>query len=301
MTDGPSAALRRTTVVADDCALAAWSSEASGPPILFVHGYPDTHAVWDLVIDQLATEFRCLTYDVRGAGASDAPASQDGYRLSALRRDVASVIDQLSPDQPVHLVGHDWGSVQGWDAVLHEKSGRIASYTTISGPCLQHAAAFVHSAKHAGWGPRSGGWTKKREALAQAARFWYIYAFQVPKAPEVVVRALTTRLIAATGERGSHFGPTLPQDAVNGLNLYRANFSHSERLAGGPFTQFPVQLIIPLRDRYVTPALTRNVARFASDLTRVEIDAGHWVMQTRPDEVAGLIADFVRAHSARSG
>jgi pimeloyl-ACP methyl ester carboxylesterase len=301
MTDRLRPALRRTTVVVDGCALATWSSEGSGAPILLVHGYPDTHNVWDPIVDRLGAEFRCLTYDVRGAGASDAPSSQDGYRLGVLRHDLTSVIDQLSPHEPVHLVGHDWGSVQSWDAVIREQAGRIASFTTISGPCLQHASAFVQSARQAGWGLHSGGLAKKRAAALQAARLWYVYAFQVPKVPELALRRLSVRLIRSQGHASTHFGPTLPCDSVNGLNLYRANFTHRDPMPGGPYTDLPVQLIVPLRDRYVAPAMTRNVARFASDLTRVEIDAGHWAMRTRPDEISALLADFVRAHRTRPG
>jgi pimeloyl-ACP methyl ester carboxylesterase len=299
MTDGLRPTSRRTTVVAAGCTLAAWSTGTAGPPILFVHGYPDTHGVWDLVTDKLAAEFRCLAYDVRGAGGSDAPAREDDYHLSLLRHDLTRVIDDLSPDQPVHLVGHDWGSIQGWDAVIREQQGRIASFTSISGPCLQHVSAFVKSARHAGWS--SGGWAKKRAAAAQAARLWYVYAFQLPRVPELVLRRLENRLGRARGGDGGHFGPTLGADLAHGLNLYRANFGPSEPMPGGPYTGIPVQLIVPLRDRYVTPALTRNVARFASDLTRVEIDAGHWVMRTHPNEIAGLLADFVRAQRATTG
>ncbi len=275
--------------------MGVWRRGDEGPPIVFVHGFPDTHVVWEPVIDRLSDRFACITYDVRGAGASQAPSSREGYRLSHLVTDLVAVLDSQSPDRPVHLVGHDWGSVQSWDAVVREGSdarleGRIASYTSISGPCLHHADAYVGSAKR-------GDRRRKREALNQLRHSWYVYAFHVPVLPEAFLRTATGRMLRQTGGQPLHFADTLPSDAVNGLELYRANIFHREPVPGGARTRLPVQLIVPLRDPYVTPALLRDVHRFAPDLTKVEIDAGHWVPRSHPDEVAACVAEFVTAHA----
>jgi pimeloyl-ACP methyl ester carboxylesterase len=315
MAERPGSAFRRTSVRSGGVRLAAWSGSGSGPPVLFVHGYPDTHDVWDPILERLTGRYRCLAYDVRGAGSSAAPPGADAYRLHELRADLRAVIDALSPDRPVHLVGHDWGSTLAWDLVIREPrrdSGRathadardpasrlprIASFTSISGPCLHHVSAFTRSAMHGGWGGR-GGLAAKRALVVQAWRSWYVYAFQVPLIPDIAVRRRSARLLRSRGDTGTHFGSTLPDDAVNGLNLYRANVLHREPAPNGANTDVPVQVVVPLRDKYVTPALTENSSRFASNLTRVEIDAGHWVMRSHPDHVAQLIADFVTSTEA---
>ena len=49
------------------------------PAIVLVHGYPDDSSVWDGVRDALARHSRVITFDVRGAGLSDAPADTTGY------------------------------------------------------------------------------------------------------------------------------------------------------------------------------------------------------------------------------
>jgi pimeloyl-ACP methyl ester carboxylesterase len=297
MPDQPSAEALRLTVGSEGLQLAVWRSGAVGAPIVFVHGYPDTHAVWDLVTHRLADRFRCVSYDVRGAGASDVPATREGYRLSFLVADLVTVLDSQFPDEPVHLVGHDWGSIQGWAAVLRARSeprlqGRLASYTTISGPALQHAAAFVAAA-------RRGDWSTKRAALRQLRHSWYVYAFQVPVLPEVVLRRYAEAILRrADPDRGA-FAQTLPSDAVNGLELYRANlFSSRDAVPGGARTTLPVQLVVPGRDAFITAPFAGHVSRFASDLTRVEIDAGHWVPRSHPDELASAIAGFVASHPA---
>ncbi len=93
----------------------------------------------------LASEgFHVVAYDVRGAGASGVPDEQSDYALPVLIEDMAAVITEVTPDAPVHLVGHDWGSIQGWEAVTRTRlAGRIASFTSISGPPLDHAALWA--------------------------------------------------------------------------------------------------------------------------------------------------------------
>src|SRR5689334_4453384 len=88
-----------------------------GPTVVLVHGFPDNQHVWDPVVAMLAPDHHVVTYDVRGAGGSTAPATRSGYRMSKLVGDLAAVIDHVRPDGgPVHLVGHDWGSIQSWAA-----------------------------------------------------------------------------------------------------------------------------------------------------------------------------------------
>jgi pimeloyl-ACP methyl ester carboxylesterase len=270
-----------------------------GPVVVFVHGFPDTHAVWLPVIARLSERFHCIAYDVRGAGESTGPGSTAGYRIDALVSDLVAVIDAISPDRPVHLVGHDWGSVQAWQAVLLAGSdprlkGRLASYTTISGPALAHYALWVRSA---GRGDRH-----RRAAVArQLAHSWYVLAFQVPKLPELALRRVLASPKRTRRVLGSRpLAPTVGSDARNGLGLYRANLRGARGQRHSLRTAVPVQLVVPTRDAFLTPAVYDDLPRFCADLTRVDLDAGHWVQQSHPDEVAGLIAQFVHAHEPPS-
>jgi pimeloyl-ACP methyl ester carboxylesterase len=298
MADAPAPTLTRRTVEGDGLPIAVWETQRTGTTVVLVHGYPDTHVVWNRVVERLGSAFHCVVYDVRGAGDSGVPADRSGYRLEHLRSDLVAVLDAVSPSAPVHLVGHDWGSLQAWDAVVRADSapglaGRIATYTTISGPCLDHVSAWTRAA----W---RGGWTRKREALRQLRHSWYVFAFQVPTLPEIVLRRLNRRLLATRQGGSYHFAATLPDDATRGINLYRANIlTNRQRVPGGPYTDLPVQLVVPLRDRYVTPAFYRDLHRFVPDLTRVDLDAGHWAPYTHADEVARLIAEFAAAHPTR--
>lgn len=311
---GPSTARTAHTISSEGLTLAVWEGPDNGPPVVFVHGYPDSHAGWDPVIDRLVERFHCIAYDVRGAGASDAPTSHADYFTAHLVTDLVAVLDGFAPDRPVHVVGHDWGSTQAWDAVLAEPTdqrltGRIASFSSISGPCLDHIRTFAATA----W---RSGWQLRRKALGQAARSWYVYAFQVPVLPELIMRRLGSRLVAsgrAAGvggadgadpagrvEAAGQFAASLPRDAENGVNLYRANFRRRPRLPAGPRTALPVQLVVPLRDKYVTPALAGTAESFAPDLTRVDLDAGHWVQRSRPGDLAACLDAFITGVEARA-
>ena len=128
----------------DGLRLAVHRHGDDGPVVVAVHGYPDDHRVWDGVAAALSHRFRVVTYDVRGAGASQAPAGREGYDLDLLAADLRAVVDAVSPDEPVHLLAHDWGAIQTWHAVTGTAlEGRVASFTSISGPCLDHVGLFL--------------------------------------------------------------------------------------------------------------------------------------------------------------
>jgi pimeloyl-ACP methyl ester carboxylesterase len=260
----------------------------SGPVVVLVHGFPDNQHVWDRVVPLLTADHRVVTYDVRGAGGSSAPESRSGYRMSKLVGDLAAVIEHVRPDGgPVHVVGHDWGSIQSWSAVMRESSdarltGRISSFTSISGPGLEIYGNFFRD-----------GLTRGRFAAVgrQALQSWYVVAFQAPGLPELIARRFGRRLRTAMARRqkvdGRHWGDTFEDDFRNGLNLYRANGLSFRRGS----TSVPVQLVVPIKDSFLSPAVYADIANFAPDVRRVDVVAGHWVVQSQP----GVIADTVRA------
>ncbi|SNR68336.1 Short-chain dehydrogenase [Haloechinothrix alba] len=265
--------------------------------VLLVHGYPDTHSVWDGVAALLAESFHVVTYDVRGAGRSSAPRASRDYRLDLLAADLFAVADAVCPDEPVHVVAHDWGSIQSWEAVTDPGAERrIASFTSISGPCLDHVGHQVRQ-RLSRPTPRNLG-----KLVSQLLHSWYILLFQLPLLAPAVWRLWLARRWASVLERvegvpptAGHPAPTLRSDAVRGIALYRANMLG--RVGRGPrerSTGIPVQLIQPSGDHYVTEALTEGVERWAPRLWRRTVQAGHWVPLTHPEAVARMATEFIR-------
>jgi pimeloyl-ACP methyl ester carboxylesterase len=268
------------------------------PVVLLVHGYPDTQAVWGPVAERLAARHRVVTYDVRGAGASGAAERTAGYDLAHLVADQHLVVDAVSPGRAVHVVGHDWGSVQTWAAVAGpEAPARYAGFTSISGPSLDHMAAWVRRHRHL----RAAD---LRALLRQARRSWYVAAFHLPGAPRAWGplaprwgRLLERREGVPTD--GAWPAPTLRADGAEGIRLYRANVGRRLARPRPATVEVPVLVIVPERDPFLGPELVEGLEELAPDLRTRPVDAGHWVVRTHPDEVAAWVAEHVAACSPR--
>jgi len=301
----PAAAPRRRTVTSGGIRLAVYEQgDPAHPTVLLVHGYPDTHRVWDDVAEALAADHHVVRYDVRGSGGSERPDRRHGYRLELLADDLSAVVDAVSPDRPVHVVAHDWGSIQSWEAVTRPgATARIASYTTISGPCLDHV----------------GHWARQRmthptprhvaQLLGQAAHSWYIVAFHLPGlAPLGWQHGLADhwdtvlRLLEGVTPRPepARLEPTAADragDAVRGISLYRANMLPRLLRPGQRPTDVPVQAITLTRDHYVSAALTEGLERWAPQLWRRTIPATHWsALLEKGTTVARMVREFVAHH-----
>ncbi len=135
-------------VVTDDDVVLAVESRgvADAPTVVLVHGFPDSSRVWDEVAERLASTFHVVTYDVRGAGRSTAPRHRSGYRLERLADDLVAVADAVSPDAPVHVVGHDWGAIQAFEAATSPAHApRLASFTCVSGASFDHVGRALRA------------------------------------------------------------------------------------------------------------------------------------------------------------
>src|SRR5271156_5545168 len=73
-----------------------------GPTVVLVHGFPDSHVLWDGVVPLLAERFRIIRYDNRGVGLSSVPKPVSAYTMAHFADDFAAVAGELSPGQPVH-------------------------------------------------------------------------------------------------------------------------------------------------------------------------------------------------------
>lgn len=293
---------RSTVAASDGVALAVHTYteiDRRRPTILAIHGYPDNHHVWDGVAESLGprynSECNFVAFDVRGAGESSTPTGCSGYRLPQLVADISAVIDSLGVG-PVHLVAHDWGSIQGWAAVTDDAlMGKVASFTSISGPHLNYAGRFLRSPRT----PRAVA-----DVVRQIVASSYIWFFLCPAVPEAAIRSRATVKVfeaveriggsaAARGRRGAAYRSV--GDYLNGLNLYRANMpgpilSPPEPL---PVTAVPVQVLVARQDHFVTSALQRFTGSIPDHNRIVEIEGGHWAVISHPDVIARLTAEWI--------
>ncbi len=264
------------------------------PTILAVHGYPDNHHVWDGVASELSERYNVVAYDVRGAGESGRPPDRSGYEFPQLVSDIGAVIDSLGVGR-VHLLGHDWGSIQCWAAITDDSvSAKVASFTSISGPHLNYAGKFLRSART----PRAVA-----DVAKQIMASSYIWFFLCPGAPEIAIRTRATVKVFEAVERigrsstrsRRHAAYRSIRDYLNGLNLYRANMP-APMLAPPkqlPQTTVPVQVLVARKDYFVSPALQRFTGSIPARRRIVQIEGGHWVVTSRPDVIARLTSEWV--------
>ncbi len=264
------------------------------PTVVLVHGYPDTKEVWDTVVPLLAERYHVVAYDVRGFGGSGAPRGPKAYDLERLGDDLLAVAGAVAPSKRVHLVGHDWGAIQGWEFATQERfAGTLQSFTTIAGPSLDQVALsarkmLVHPTP-----------AKLAQLARRMRRSWYVLALWTPGVPTLTWRG-------PFGARGWGWflrhverlpggtGPTLSADGRKGANLYRRNIPRRMlRPRRDAIARVPVQLIVPTRDHFISTDYYDEVERYAPQLRRRVIGTRHWVPRARPDLTARWISEFV--------
>lgn len=302
MTDQTPVPDAERTVRSGEFDLAVYEyGDPTAETVVLVHGWPDDHHLWDRVIPLLAGRFHVVAYDTRGHGRSTRTTRTRDYRLDAFAGDFFAVADAVSPGEPVHVLAHDWGSVQMWEAVCDPRAAaHIASFTSVSGPNLDHLGQWMRAklSRGAAWGPFT-------QLLSSA----YTFLFMTPGVPRVVLRPLSAEsvwrrfvgLMNDTEPRNVRLGPNFREDFFAGMRIYRANIVQRMVDPRERRTEVPVQLVIARRDVAVRPAGYSDEARWASRLWRREVAAGHWLPFSHPELLAtatGELVDSITTGSA---
>ncbi len=250
-----------------------------GPPVLLLHGFPDTHEVWcKQVPTLLAAGFRVIAPDLRGCGRTETPAGGPAsYRLATLIADVRALLDALDIEK-VLLVGHDWGAVIGWSFAIANPE-RVLRYAALS---VGHPTAYA------------------RGGLRQKLMGWYVLAFQIRGLAEWLLSrddfALLGRLTRFPQQVPNwrvHLGR--PGRLTAAINYYRANLSLVLPFERGDVT-VPVLGVWSSRDIALVERQMTNSARFCKAGFRYErLDGvGHWMPLEAPEKLNPLLLDFLR-------
>ena len=249
----------------------------SGPPdapaVVLLHGFPQQPFCFDVVASRLnAARLRTLTPTQRGYTPTARPTRRRNYRIAAAAADVVALLDTASLSQ-AHIVGHDWGGNQAW-GMAGWHADRVASLTVLSTP---HPAAFVRSL-----------WTSRQGLLS-----WYMGFFQLPALPESMVRSKLSKSLRDSGlpaDFAERYAEAMaePGALTGALNWYRG-IPFSMRQPFGRIT-VPTSYIWGRHD----VALSRRAVELTADhvvgpYEVVELEAGHWLPETKPDAVADVI------------
>ncbi|WP_205471645.1 alpha/beta fold hydrolase [Nocardioides sp. SYSU D00038] len=152
-----------------------------GDPVVLLHGWPERATTWRSVAPLLhARGLRTYAPDQRGYSPGARPLGRWHYRIGRLTADVVALVEEIG--RPVHLVGHDWGSIVGWHLAA-TRPDLVRSWTAVSVP---HPRAFVRAAV----------------TSSQGLKSWYMGLFQVPLLVDLVGRFAPTLLLRALREGG---------------------------------------------------------------------------------------------------
>jgi pimeloyl-ACP methyl ester carboxylesterase len=98
--------------------LDVWTEgDPASPPIIFLHGFPESHRTWRHQMAGLVDRFWCIAPDQRGYARSSKPPEVRDYMVPKLVADVFALADALGIDR-FTLAAHDWGGAIGWAAAL---------------------------------------------------------------------------------------------------------------------------------------------------------------------------------------
>jgi pimeloyl-ACP methyl ester carboxylesterase len=301
-----------------------------GPLVIFVHGWPESWYSWRRQMPALAAAgYRVVAPDMRGYGGSDKPGPVDDYDIRHTTGDLAGLVDALGETSAI-LVGHDWGAIVCWNAMLLHPQ-KFSALAAMSVPFGGRAA-----------GPPIEGMKARFKD-----NFYYILYFQQPGAAEAEFdanpRAILSRLYTSpdtpteppkvTDPKMSAGGwidrlgapkalpPWLSQADLDyyvaefkragfrgGINYYRnfdRNWQITPQLAGAKISQ-PVIFLAGEKDIVIAgaraEALSATMKRVCEDFRGVVLfpGAGHWVQQERSPEVNRTLVDFVKSVSGKA-
>ena len=256
--------------------------EGHGPPVLLLHGFPDSSALWRNQIPALlGAGFRVVAPDLRGYGDSDKPQEVEGYRLPLVASEIVNLLDTLEIER-AHVVGHDWGAGLAWiiAALFPNRIDRLAAL----------------SVGHPG--------TNLPRTIEQRERSWYMLLFQFTGIAEELLQRNDWRLMReftrGEGDMERYLTDLARPGALTAsLNLYRANMHPGRELEPPrpvPSVAAPALGMWGTRDPYIIESRMQRSSEFVTGPWRYERieNAGHWLPLDSAARVNELLLEHFR-------
>jgi pimeloyl-ACP methyl ester carboxylesterase len=275
----------------------AIAGDPENPPIILLHGFPESHRTWRDVIPALARDHYVIAPDQRGFAGSSKPEGVENYTPDKPVADLLALADHLGIG-PFTLVGHDWGGAIAWMAALQNPQ-RIARLIIVNAP---HPLVFQRSLF---------------DDPAQRAASQYITAFRNPGFETFIDRigletffdesfAKHSDAALLAPEKPAYLAEwSQPGTMTAMLSWYRASAilvpAMDETPARPvwldapfpPITQ-PTLVIWGMQDSALLPVQLDALERYVPDLTVVKVaSAGHFVPWEKPVLVAEAILEWL--------
>jgi pimeloyl-ACP methyl ester carboxylesterase len=279
--------------------LDVWSlGDRAKPPILFLHGFPESHRTWAHQMAGLADRFWCIAPDQRGYAQSSKLPEVSDYRVPKLVGDVFALADALEIDR-FTLVAHDWGGAIGWAAALTrpERIERliianaphpyIYQKTIIEDLDQRQAAQYIRTFR---------GDELERRIAKNGLDWFFEHSF---------MRHLQAEDVSAE-ERAKYLDEWSQPGALTAMfNWYRASPTDVPAMDAAiettDFLQKPFpKLLIPtliiwgMNDPALLPCQLEGIDVLVPNVTIKRIpDAGHFSPWEAPGEITGAMRDWL--------
>ena len=248
-----------------------------GTPVLFMHGWPDTHRLWRHQVAALsAAGYRTIAPDLRGFGESDRPEDVAAYKIANTVADMVAVLDEVGVDK-ANVVAHDWGAVAGWGLAAFVPD-RVERLVAVS---VGHPKAFAEA------------------GFEQRMRVLYMLLFNLPVIAEQWFGMFGAQMLASHRDREAVLAELERPGALTaGFNWYRANASPRTIVNPPPELppiRCPVMGVLGPRDIALgEKQMTGSQAHIEGSWRYEKIEgAGHWLQLDAPDELNRLLVDFL--------
>lgn len=291
-----------TGVELDVCVL----GDPSNPPIIFLHGFPESHRTWRHQLLGLSDEYYCIAPDQRGYRGSSKPIEVGEYAIERLTADVFALADAFGLDE-FSVAGHDWGGAVAWSVALTGQpdgfrknfAGRVhrAMLANAPHPCLYQRALIDDPAQRAAAqyvrvfrDPASDALIREGGLLALLEKVWN---WQKPEKMEVEIYE---DLLAGWGDRDAAYSMIKWYRASEMLVPALGEVAQLPDWAAGefPHLKIPTLLIWAMEDRALPPS---NIKRIESLVPNIEIErvggCGHFVTWERPEVVTAAMRRFL--------
>ena len=252
-----------------------------GQPFVLLHGFPETNQSWQQTAEILNQQgYRTFAINQRGYSLGALPSKRRDYRSSALIKDVNALLEIIQ--QPVYLVGHDWGAVVAWE-VAQTYPDKIKHLIAISVP---HKAAFMRSM------------LKSNQLL----KSYYIGLFQLPKIPELLFEKLPKiglgllKNSGMTEQQLQDFQKEIVQEKrlSAALNWYRALPFSSNKNLTQPVT-VPTLFIWGKHDSAIgEKSVQLNKYYVKAPYKEIIMDATHWIPVQNAKELSQHILESIQ-------
>jgi len=242
-----------------------------GPLMVFLHGHPDSWALYENQIKEFSRDHLVVAPNLRGYPPSDAPDSVEAYAMPRLLGDLHGLLDHVGRERCV-LVGNDWGGYVGW-VFASAYPERIERLIILNAP---HPAIFLREVRTNPAQIRASQYERAFHTAAPPYPRWYNY-----------YRADPIKIPSSTDEASTMATPDLAAQFFAGMGRPPETTSLRVRV--------PTLVIWGMNDPAILPGSLHGLDDYVQDLTIVRIDdAGHTPMRSHPAEVNRAIRDFLR-------